>query len=177
MVDVKRDWESVYEQEETPWDAGKPESVLARLIKEKYIRPCKTLELGCGNGNDAIFLAKNGFDVTAVDISKKAIENAKERGKNSNVKVKFLAEDVTDLKSLKDRFKFLYDRACFHFIPEEKRELYLNNVKHLLVKNGDFVLIASSDKETVPGPYQFSKNNIEIFLEILSKLLKSNSLH
>ena len=57
------------------------------------------MESGCGYGNDAIFLAKQGFDVTAVEIAKLAIEKAKERAKNSGVVCTFLVEHASNLQS------------------------------------------------------------------------------
>ena len=161
MPDIKRDWEKVYEAKVTPWDVGQPEDALVEFIDSSVVKPCRVLEIGCGNGNDAIFLAKKGFDVTAIDISKRAIEIAKERAKKANVKCNFIAEDATNLKSVSGKFDFVYDRACFHFIPEQKRGEYVQTVKKFLINGGYFFLIVSSDKDTVKGPYQFSKEDIE----------------
>ena len=158
--DVHRNWEEVYANRSTPWDVGQPEDELIKLIKSKVIQPCKVLELGCGHGNDSIFLAKNGFKVTAIDISKRAISEAKRRAEMAGVKIRFLAEDASQLDSLEETFQFIYDWACFQFIPEEKREGYLSSIKRLLESYGYFILVASSDQETVKGPYQFSKDDI-----------------
>lgn len=165
-VNVSRDWEEIYAQKSTPWDMNQPEEELVNLIKNKIIIPCKALELGCGHGNDAIFLAKNNFEVTAVDISEKAITEAKRRAESAGVKVNFLVGDACELSELEEKFHFIYDRACFHFIPLEKRKSYVENVGKLLTKKGYFVLIVSSDQDKVKGPYRFSKQDIQnIFSE------------
>jgi 2-polyprenyl-3-methyl-5-hydroxy-6-metoxy-1,4-benzoquinol methylase len=161
MADVRRDWEQIYKNKAVPWDVGQAEDALVKLINSDFIKPCKVLEIGCGTGNDAIFMAKKGFDVTAIDISKTAIEEAKKRAEKAGVHCNFLAEDIAELKSVSDKFDFLYDRACFHFIPEEKRDKYIQAAKKLLVKDGCFVLIVSSEKDPVKGPYQFSKDDIK----------------
>jgi SAM-dependent methyltransferase len=164
MSDINRDWEKVYEVEATPWDVGQPEDALVEFIGSGLVKPCRVLEIGCGNGNDAIFLAKKGFDVTAIDISKNAIENAKSRAKKAEVKCKFLVGDIIEIKHFPEIFEFVYDRGCFHFVPKNKREKYVEIVKKSLAKKGYFLLIVSSDKETPKGPYQFSKQDIkEIF--------------
>ncbi|NIV43965.1 methyltransferase domain-containing protein, partial [Candidatus Bathyarchaeota archaeon] len=49
------------------------------------IRPCEALDLCCGAGTNPVFLAKKGFDVTALDISDKAVEYAKEKASEANV--------------------------------------------------------------------------------------------
>lgn len=160
MPDIDRDWEKVYEQEATPWDAGQPEDALVKFIKDGFVKPCRVLEIGCGNGNDAIFLAQKGFDVTAIDISKRAIEEAKKRAERTGVHCNFLVENILELKFVSGKFGFVYDRGCFHFVPEEKRDRYAKIVKQFLLKDGYFLLIASSDKDTVTGPYSFSKEDI-----------------
>ena len=62
-------WEERYRKGETPWDTGHPSTELQRVIREEKIRPCRAIELGCGTGNNAVWLAQQGFDVTAVDLS------------------------------------------------------------------------------------------------------------
>lgn len=165
MISIDVDWEKRYADKATPWDVKQPEAELAKLLDNGLVKPCRALELGCGNGNDSIYLAKKGFDVTGVDVSKLAIEEAKRRAKESGVKVNFIAEDASELKSTSGKFDFIYDRACFHFIPEEKREGYLQTVRKFLNKGGYFLLIASSDKDNVTGPYRFSQKDIRGIFE------------
>lgn len=160
-LNIDRDWEKVYEKKSTPWDVGLPEDELVKLVQSKVIQPCTVLELGCGYGNDSIFLAKNGFQVTAIDISKIAIAEAKRRATKAKVKIQFLVEDASQLNSLESPFQLIYDRACFHFIPQNKRRGYLISLDRLLEKDGLFILIVSSDQEKVKGPYQFSREDIQ----------------
>jgi len=70
MSDINRDWEKVYEVEATPWDAGQPEDALVEFTDKIFVKPCKALEIGCGNGNDAIFLAKKGYFLLIVSSDK-----------------------------------------------------------------------------------------------------------
>ena len=58
------------------------------------MKPCKTIDLGCGTGNYAIYLVSIGFDVTGIDISQTAIKIAKENAKKKRVKCDFLVTDV-----------------------------------------------------------------------------------
>ena len=165
MPDVYRDWDATYTRGTTPWDMGLAEDALVKFVESGLIKPCRTLELGCGHGNDAIFLAQKGFDVTAVDISKNAIVQAKERASRAKVSCTFIAEDATDLKSIIGTFSFVYDRACFHFVHQERRDLYLKMLRTFLEPGGYFLLIVSSNKDAVQGPYQFSEKDIERLFE------------
>ena len=71
-----RDWNVRYVEGDTPWDSKLVSLELRRVIKEQGIKPCRVLELGCGTGTNAIYLAKQGFEVTAVEISERALEMA-----------------------------------------------------------------------------------------------------
>ena len=68
------DWDSLYRHGTPPWEMGVPAAELVRLVETKTIRPCRALDLGCGTGADAIYLAKQGFEMTAVDNSPIALE-------------------------------------------------------------------------------------------------------
>ena len=50
-----------------PWNSETPPEALVTLVESGKIRPCRTVDLGCGAGNYAIFLADLGFDVTGID--------------------------------------------------------------------------------------------------------------
>ena len=65
-----------------PWSIETPPDALVELVQSDTVRPCRTIDLGCGAGNYAIYLAGLGFDVTGVDSSPKAITIAGENAKN-----------------------------------------------------------------------------------------------
>jgi SAM-dependent methyltransferase len=108
------------------------------------------LELGCGAGNIAVWFARQGFDVTGVDISPTAIEWARERARAAGVKVVFLCADVLDLDDvLPDAsFDFLLDGHCFHCIIGQDREQFLQQAYRLLKPKGFFLV------DTMCGPVQ-----------------------
>jgi SAM-dependent methyltransferase len=62
--------------EPLPWDTGRPDSMLVDMIASRAIAPGRTLEVGCGTGTNAIYLAQHGFEVVGVDISPLAVESA-----------------------------------------------------------------------------------------------------
>ncbi len=90
MHRTKEEWEAIYKNKQTPWDAQTAEPFVMQTITE----PCSLLDIGCGRGNEAIALAKKGCTVTAVDISENAIRTAKERANQAKVKVDFIPQDV-----------------------------------------------------------------------------------
>ena len=80
-------WNERYQSGDVPWDTGSPSNELIQTIKEEGILPSRALELGCGTGSNAIWLAQQGFDVTAIDFSLLALEQARQRIKYEKVLV------------------------------------------------------------------------------------------
>ena len=70
----KENWENFYDIGNTPWDRPVPQEELIQIIKEYGITPCNVLDIGCGTGSSSIELARHGYNVTAIDISSKAID-------------------------------------------------------------------------------------------------------
>ncbi len=156
---TKEQWEEIYKNGVTPWDAGTPEPLVIRFIEEQNIQPCSMIDLGCGAGNEAIALAKRGFRVTGVDISERAIIEAQKRAKDASVSCLFLTGNILDM-SMQQTYDFVLDRACFHFIDSEERPRYVETVKRFLRPGGLFILFTSSEHDPAKGPYQFTEQEI-----------------
>lgn len=118
-MDRTEDWNQRYEAGNTPWDSGLPSAELRRIIEEEKIEPCRVLELGCGTGTNAILLAQFGFEVTAVDLSPFAIEQAVAKANDSNVEVSWICGDVCSIDTPDEPFPLVFDRGCFHCIRRD----------------------------------------------------------
>lgn len=159
MLRTKDEWEKIYEENRTPWDAREQDPYVVTLVEKGIVRPCKTIDLGCGTGNEAIYLTKRGFQVTGIDISEFAIQEAKRRAAEAGVECEFIASDVLDI-SLEEKYDFAVDRACFHFLDPEDHEKYLAVLRRISNPGAMFFLVVSSEHETAKGPHQFSKEDI-----------------
>lgn len=135
--------------EEIPWNIETPPDALVELVESGKVEPCKTIDLGCGAGNYAIYLASKGFDVTGVDISPMAIKIVKENAKEKRVKCNFLVADVLgDLEEVvKGTFDFAYDWELLHHIFPEKRKKYVENVHRILNPGGKYLSVCFSEKD------------------------------
>jgi len=112
-----------------PWDTGITPPELLRLIEEERIPPGRALDLGCGTGTNAIYLAQHGFQVVGVDYVAKAIAQAREKAQQAGVSVTFHVGDVSDLSFLGDQqFDLALDIGCFHGIPKESRPAYVSSL-------------------------------------------------
>ena len=102
---------------EIPWNIEAPPDVLIKLVESGELKPCKTIDLGCGIGNYSIYLTSLGFDVTGIDISPTTINVAKENAKKKGIKCNFIVANVLgNLKEIKSIFDFAYDWELLHHI-------------------------------------------------------------
>ena len=140
---AKEKWEEIYKKFEMnlPWCIEEVPSWFKKLIISKWVKPCKTLDVGCGVGNYANFLAKKEFEVTAIDISKKVIDMAVK--KNAVKNLRFKAHDAFKLKSL-GKFDFVYEISILHNIEPNKRKKYIDNLYSVLNKNGKLLVCCFS---------------------------------
>lgn len=110
-----------------PWELGAREELIS-LVKSGKIKPGRAIDLGCGTGDNAVYLAQNGFEVTGVDFSSVAVEKAKQKAKKAGVKIDFLVDDLTNLKKVEAVFDFFLDYSVFDDLSQKQRDLYLRNV-------------------------------------------------
>lgn len=122
------------------WDTGITPPELTAYAQGHF--PGRVLDLGCGTGTNAIYLAKCGWQVSAVDYVKPAVKAAQRKAHLAGVKVNFICEDVTRLHGISEPFDLILDIGCLHSLPRQKREVYYSNLNHLLAKQGTFLLYA-----------------------------------
>ena len=125
------------------------------------------LDLGCGTGTTAFTFAKHGFATTGIDISETALEMGRDLARQQNLNIHFVAGDVLDLKSLEQKFNFIYDSHFLHCIVfEEDRKKVFDEIKSILKADGIFILDTmvmpntEIDPTTMFGPLRFDQDFI-----------------
>ncbi len=135
--------------DEIPWNVENPPELLVELLDTGKVRPCRAIDLGCGAGNYAVYLAGRGFEVTGVDISPTAIKIAKENARRKNVSCNFIVADVVQgLDELRQTWQFAYGWGLLHHISPEQRQKYVGNVARILEPGGKYLSISFSEKDT-----------------------------
>ena len=131
-----------------PWHMESPPDILVDLVRSGKMLPCRAIDLGCGAGNYALFLAGAGFEMTGVDISSRAIEIARENAAKRGIRCTFLVADLLgDLHEIRDPYEFAYDWEVLHHIFPEDRERYVRNVHRILRPGGKYLSVCFSDED------------------------------
>jgi SAM-dependent methyltransferase len=152
-MDNLEHWQSRYQTGDTPWDTGRPSTMLLQVVAEKKIAPCRAIDLGCGTGTNAVWLAQQGFDVVGLDLSPLAIEQATKRAAQASVRVHFMAADVLKLDDLRPDFRFFFDRGLYHIVRKIDAPRYVQTVADWTVPGALGLVLAANAKEPMePGP-------------------------
>jgi SAM-dependent methyltransferase len=168
-------FEQSYRTGETPWDIGKPDFNLIQAVIAIPIAPCKALDIGCGTGDNAIWLSQQGFLAVGLDASEIAVKQAEEKAAKVSAKCSFFVLDILKNQVEGAPFGFAFDRGCFHVMcSSEDRRRFAQQVYGLLEEGGLWLsLIGSADEKRLgDGPPQRSAGDIasavEPYFEILS---------
>jgi len=121
-----------YKEEKCYWGL-KPHKEVVKLLKYKKFGT--VLDLGVGEGRDALFLAKKGFDVTGVDISETAIKKFLKLAKKFKVKVKGIVADISKFEFDKN-YDIIISIATLHFLSKKNIKLLIKKIKEHTNKNG-----------------------------------------
>lgn len=125
------------------WDTGHASTELKRRLESGDIKPCRAVEIGCGTGSDAILLASQGFDVTAIDIAPTALNIAREKADKAGVKVNWLLADILNPPAL-EPFDFVYDRGCYHELRQHDPKAYVAAVEKLAHGDSKILILAGN---------------------------------
>ena len=122
-----------------PW-VGQARSELVELVESDELLPGRAIDLGCGEGDNAIFLAQHGFQVTAVDFSPAAIDKARVKARKAGADVEFLIDDLTQLANVSGQFDLLVDYGTFDDLSTKDRAAYVDQVMSLAKPGAKFLL-------------------------------------
>ena len=131
------------------WDTGSTPPEVVEAIEQASV-PGRALDLGCGTGTHAIYLAQRGWTVLGVDFSPKAIAIAREKANRVGVNIDFQVADVSRLDVLSGPFDFALDVGCFHGLDAAGQARYATQLMRLMRPGGKFMLWAFDR----PAPFE-----------------------
>lgn len=145
------DYENRYDAEEYYWGLV-PNHLCYDIMRMKPpIKPYNVLDIGCGEGKDAVFLARNGYRVSAFDVAERGLSKARTLAERCGVNVDFFKADIRDFRLDKD-YDIVFSSGVFHYISFDLREKVIDNIKSHTKPNGLNVINVFVKKPFIPSP-------------------------
>lgn len=147
MAELETRWNQRH-QAASPWDSGRPCAELQRVIQEFPIAPGRALEVGCGNGRNAVMLAERGFEVTATDISGEALQQGQAAARAAGAAVRFIQSDVLKLPDLGAPFPFVLDRGLYQHTRATDRSGFERLLERVTAPGSVYLAMMPSANDT-----------------------------
>jgi SAM-dependent methyltransferase len=167
-------WNDNYAQGFCPWDSAAPDPMLVAVIESGSLPVGRALDVGCGTGTNAIWLAQHGYGVLGVDIAPLAIDQAN-RKLPAGAACRFATLDFLAQLPEGGPFQLVFDRGCFHVFDDAgERAKFAAQVASVLAPDGVWLSLIGSTEGPArdTGPPRRSVRDvasaIEPHLEILS---------
>ena len=143
-IDCVPSYRLLYRLGFTPWDSAPGPQLLDMVLGDPAGAGRRALDVGCGKGRDAIHLAKKGWEVTAVDLEERAIEEARERAAEARVDVRWIVGDVTRLGTLAapPGYSLIYDLGCIQGLPDGAAALAAKSITSLAAEDATLLFLA-----------------------------------
>jgi SAM-dependent methyltransferase len=136
--------------ESLPWHREQPPELLERVVAQRTDRG-RALDLGCGEGVHAVYLAREGFSVVAVDFVAAALAATTTLAAQAGVDVEVLEGDVIDYEA-PSAFDLVLDSGCLHHLPGGEVGAYRSRLDDWLAPGGDYVLVHFAHPPHSPLP-------------------------
>ena len=142
-------YDDKYSSEELYW--GKQPSSIARILFQKYPpqEDQTLLDIGCGEGRDSIFFARNGYRVTGFDSSAEGVRKSIALAEGQRLSVEFFQADINKYR-LRDFFDVVFASGALHYIPPVSREEIISNYKHFTTSGGIHAFTVPINKPFLP---------------------------
>ncbi len=132
-----------------PWETGQPQPAVARLADAGRFTG-RVLDVGCGTGENALYLASRGYTVLGIDGAPTAVERARAKARQRDLPAEFAVADAFDLTALGQKFDTALDSAFMH-IPGNtavRRRAYTGQLAAVLPAGGWVHLLEISEQVT-----------------------------
>jgi SAM-dependent methyltransferase len=165
-------WNLQYLRGRPPWDTGITPPELVELVEGGLAPPGRALDIGCGTGTNAIYLAQHGFEVVGTDVAWLAIRKARRKAREASVDIAFHTGDATKLGTpgsplAGESFDLALDIGCFHSVAASDRVAYRSMLRRMVRAGGRYLLYAW-------GPRVFMGRDVGIAQEEMEGMLAAD---
>lgn len=150
-------YEDEYQTEEYYWGTEPNQACYQVLQLMPPIKPLKLLDVGCGEGKDAVFFARNGYEVSAFDVTDAGIEKTRRLADTLGVDVNVFKADLLEYR-LDTHYDIIFSSGVLHYIKPEYRTEIFNNYKRFTNENGIHVFNVFVNKPFIAPPPEKETN-------------------
>ena len=155
----REQFEQMY-QDQAPWDTGWPQPAIIRLAQAGQIHG-SVLDVGCGTGENLLYLAAKGHESWGLDFVPVAIERAKAKAAQREIDAHFLVGNALELNRLGREFDTVIDCGLFHTFSDEERPVFVEGLGKILRSGGLLHIVCFSDEEPgTEGPRRITQQEI-----------------
>ena len=150
------DYEERYKMDGYYWGI-QPSNMCYEVMKLcPPVKPLRLLDVACGEGKNAVFFARNGYNVTAFDAANSGLEKARQLAEQMQVEVNFFQANMLDFR-LEGTFDIIFCSGAFHYIPPNLRKEILENYQDHTSDGGLHALNVFVRKPFVKNPSDAEK--------------------
>ena len=144
--DHRAKWDGRYSARPLVWSAGPNATVVEHLTG---VPPGRALDLGCGGGRNALWLAEKDWRVTGVDFSSVAITKARQIADRRGLEVDWINEDLDDFRPVLDHFELVL--ACFVHTSSAQRKVWLARATNAVCAGGTLLYLGHDPRNPAKG--------------------------
>lgn len=143
----RREWEAQWSRPDfaAPWMGRGVSKEIVAAVSEGWFAPgAPTLDIGCGEGDVAAWLAQQGHPTVGLDIAPAAIARARRRHPEIPGRLEFMALDICNQAPPNRRYGVLIDRGCLHTIAPPDRPDYVRNISEVAAPDARLLLFVKA---------------------------------
>lgn len=135
MGNIRTNYEKWYASDDYYWGT-EPADFCDELIKLRPITTAtKVLDIGCGEGKDAVYMAQKGYSVTAFDLTSNGIEKTKKLAARKNVMIDAYVDDINTFQT-NDTFDIIYSTGTVQYLFDENKRDFFDKIAKITNLNG-----------------------------------------
>ena len=135
MGDIRTNYENWYAGDDYYWGT-EPAEFCDELIRLRpFPKAKKVLDIGCGEGKDAVYMAMQGYKVTAFDLTENGIAKTKRLADEKGVKIDAYVDDINSFTA-GDTYDIIYSTGTVQYLFEENKKTFFEKIKKITNVNG-----------------------------------------
>ncbi|WP_405168179.1 class I SAM-dependent methyltransferase [Nocardia sp. NBC_01499] len=152
-------WDASYQDGPAPWDIGRPQPAIERVGSQGGFTGA-VLDVGCGSGDNALYVASLGVSVLGVDVAETALALARQKADDRGLGVEFVVADAFQLEQLGRKFPTVLDCGMFHTCDADERPRYVASLASVIEQGGTLYVLCFSDIGPDTGPHPVSRQEL-----------------